>query len=27
MPFPAELTNEDRAYQKEIRHWQTEETG
>jgi microsomal epoxide hydrolase len=27
MPFPAELTDEDRAYQEEIRHWQTEETG
>jgi hypothetical protein len=27
MPFPAELTDEDRAYQEEIRRWQTEETG
>jgi hypothetical protein len=27
MPFPAELTEEDRAYLEEIRHWQTEETG
>ena len=27
MPFPAELTEEDRAYEEEIRHWQTEETG
>lgn len=27
MPFPAELTEEDRAYQEEIRYWQTEETG
>jgi hypothetical protein len=27
MPFPAELSEEDRAYQDEIRHWQTEETG
>jgi hypothetical protein len=27
MPFPAELTEEDRAYQEEIRHWQSEETG
>jgi pimeloyl-ACP methyl ester carboxylesterase len=27
MPFPAELTEEDRTYQEEIRHWQTEERG
>ena len=27
MPFPDELSEEDRAYQEEIRHWQTEETG
>ena len=27
MPFPAELTDEDRRYQEEIGHWQTEETG
>jgi hypothetical protein len=27
LPFPAELTEEDRAYQAEIQHWQTEETG
>ena len=27
MPFPAELTEEDRAYKEEIRRWQTEETG
>jgi pimeloyl-ACP methyl ester carboxylesterase len=27
MPFPEELTEEDRAYQEEIRHWQSEEAG
>ena len=27
MPFPAQLTDEDRTYQEEIRPWQTEETG
>jgi hypothetical protein len=27
MPFPAEATDEDRAYQEEIRHWQSQETG
>jgi pimeloyl-ACP methyl ester carboxylesterase len=27
MPFTSEPTEEDRAYQGEIRHWQTEETG
>jgi len=26
LPFPPELTDEDRAYQEEIRHWQIEET-
>ena len=27
MPFPAELSDADRAYQEEIRHWQKEENG
>ena len=27
LPFPDELSDEDRRYQEEIRHWQTEETG
>jgi pimeloyl-ACP methyl ester carboxylesterase len=27
VPFPAELTDEQRAYQEELRHWQREETG
>ena len=27
IPFPAELTDEQRAYQEEIRRWQREETG
>jgi hypothetical protein len=27
MPFPAEPTDEDRAYRQEIRHWQAEEAG
>jgi pimeloyl-ACP methyl ester carboxylesterase len=27
IPFPAEVTDEHRAYQEEIRHWQSEETG
>jgi pimeloyl-ACP methyl ester carboxylesterase len=27
MPFPDELSDDERAYQEEIRHWQAEETG
>jgi pimeloyl-ACP methyl ester carboxylesterase len=27
IPFPAELTDEHRAYQEELRHWRSEETG
>ncbi len=27
LPFPAELSDEDRAYQRELQYWQSEETG